>query len=61
MLARLSAHCPNFWDVLVNVMLGVMLQLMMACQDHNHKQVVRTGGQLGLEGRTGGQLGLEGS
>lgn len=30
MLARLSAHCPNFWEVLVNVMLGVTVLLMMA-------------------------------
>lgn len=30
-LARLSAHCPNFWEVFVKVMLGVMVLLMMAC------------------------------
>ena len=30
MLARLSAHCPNFWEVLVKVMLGVTVLLMMA-------------------------------
>lgn len=30
-LALLSAHWPNFCDVLVNVMLGVMVLLMMAC------------------------------
>lgn len=30
-LALLSAHCPNFWDVFVKVMLGVMVLLMIAC------------------------------
>lgn len=30
-LARLSAHWPNFCDVLVNVMLGVMVLLMITC------------------------------
>lgn len=30
-LARLSAHCPNFWDVFVKVMLGVIVLLMIAC------------------------------
>lgn len=29
-LALLSAHWPNFCEVLVNVMLGVMVLLMMA-------------------------------
>lgn len=31
MFARLSAHWPNLCDVLVNVMLGVMVLLIMAC------------------------------
>lgn len=30
-LALLSAHWPNFCDVLVNVMLGVMVLLMITC------------------------------
>lgn len=29
-LARLSAHWPNLWEVLVKVMLGVTVLLMMA-------------------------------
>lgn len=33
MLARLSAHCPNFWEVLVKVMLGVTVLLMMAWEE----------------------------
>lgn len=33
MLARLSAHCPNFWEVLVKVMLGVTVLLIMACKE----------------------------
>lgn len=36
-LALLSAHCPNFWDVLVNVMLGVTVQLMIACKCRDNK------------------------
>lgn len=32
-LARLSAHWPNFCDVLVNVMLGVMVLLMITWRD----------------------------
>ena len=31
-LARTSDHWPNFCDVLVKVMLGVMVELMTACQ-----------------------------
>ena len=31
-LARLSAHWPNFWEVLVKVMLGVMVLLMITCE-----------------------------
>jgi hypothetical protein len=38
-LALLSAHWPNFWDVLVKVMFGVMVLLMMACR-HNHQNQV---------------------
>lgn len=36
-LALLSAHCPNFWEVLVNVMLGVTVQLMIACTYRDSK------------------------
>lgn len=42
MLALLSAHWPNFWDVLVKVMLGVTVQLMMACVER-HKISRSTG------------------
>jgi len=28
--ALLSAHWPNFWDVLVNVMLGVIVLFIIA-------------------------------
>lgn len=31
-LALLSAHCPNFCDVLVKVMFGVMVLLMITCR-----------------------------
>lgn len=37
MLARLSAHWPNLWDVLVKVMLGVMVLLMMAWRDETEQ------------------------
>lgn len=32
-LALLSAHCPNFWEVLVNVMFGVMVLFMITCEE----------------------------
>ena len=34
MLARESDHWPNFWDVFVNVMFGVIVLLMIA---YKHK------------------------
>lgn len=36
MLALLSAHWPNFWDVLVKLMLGVTVQLMIACTERQN-------------------------
>lgn len=38
MLALLSAHWPNFWDVLVNDMLGVTVQLMIACKCNKERK-----------------------
>ena len=32
-LALLSAHCPNFCDVLVKVILGVIVLLMITCRE----------------------------
>lgn len=40
MLALLSAHCPNFCDVLVKVILGVMVLFIITCRKEPEEQVV---------------------
>lgn len=40
MLALLSAHCPNFCDVLVKVILGVMVLFIITCRKEPEEQEV---------------------
>lgn len=46
-LALLSAHCPNFCDVLVKVMLGVMVLLMITCRKEPEEEELNAGSDLG--------------
>ena len=39
--ARESDHCPNFWEVLVNVMVGVMVLFTMACKTRWQRTFVK--------------------